>query len=122
MAFHPNIRYLHIGCDEVYHIAECALCQRKFKDDIFLAHVQRVATYVKNKSVAIQLIDLRSSYVSIMSRFFFVLTRYKNVIPIIWDDMLRHISASTLREYKLGELVEPMVWVNINSSVFLIIC
>jgi len=85
MAFHPNIRYLHIGCDEVYHIAECALCQRKFKDDIFLAHVQRVATYVKNK--------------------------YKNVIPIIWDDMLRHISASTLREYKLGELVEPMVWV-----------
>jgi len=85
MAMHPTIRYLHIGCDEVFHIAECPLCQRKLKDDIFLAHVQRVATYVRKK--------------------------YRNVVPIIWDDMLRHISAPDLREYKLGELVEPMVWV-----------
>lgn len=61
MALHPNIRYLHIGCDEVFHIAECSLCQRKFKDDIFLGHVQRVATYVRNKLVAIQLADFTIS-------------------------------------------------------------
>lgn len=65
-------------------MGECSICSQKPRDGLFLSHVQRVATYVRNK--------------------------YK-VKPIIWDDMLRHIQASELNDYKLGELVEPMVWV-----------
>jgi hexosaminidase len=34
-----------------------------------------------------------------------------SVVPIIWDDMLRQYSASSLLEYDLGKIVEPMVWV-----------
>ncbi|XP_046632739.1 hexosaminidase D-like isoform X2 [Daphnia pulicaria] len=84
MSMHEGIKYLHIGCDEVFHMAECAICSLKPKDDLFLSHVHRVASYVNNK--------------------------YK-VKPIIWDDMLRHMTAATLDDAKLGDIVEPMVWV-----------
>ena len=33
----------------------------------------------------------------------------KNVIPIIWDDMLRTIPAHVLVDSELGQIVEPMV-------------
>ena len=36
--------------------------------------------------------------------------RYQ-VVPIIWDDMMRHITPFTLKEMEIGKLVEPMVWV-----------
>ena len=81
---HGGSKFLHIGCDEVFHMAECGLCSVKPKDDLFLSHVHRVASYVSSK--------------------------YK-VKPIIWDDMLRHMTAATLDDAKLGDLVEPMVWV-----------
>ena len=29
MALHPNARYLHIGCDEVFHMGECESCVLK---------------------------------------------------------------------------------------------
>ena len=29
MALHPNARYLHIGCDEVFHMGECESCALK---------------------------------------------------------------------------------------------
>ena len=83
MKLHEGVQFLHIGCDEVFHMGECALCSSRNKDELFLEHVARVANYVRNK--------------------------YK-VIPIIWDDMLRHMSASLIEEW-LGKLVEPMVWV-----------
>ena len=84
MSVHDGIKYLHIGCDEVFHMAECAICSLKPKDELFLSHVHRVASYVSSK--------------------------YK-VKPIIWDDMLRHMTAAALDDAKLGDLVEPMVWV-----------
>lgn len=66
-------------------MAECGLCSLKPKDDLFLSHVHRVATYVRDKH---------------------------KVKPIIWDDMLRHMTAGVLNDAKLGDLVEPMVWVS----------
>ena len=33
----------------------------------------------------------------------------KNVVPIIWDDMLRTIPAHVLVDSELGQIVEPMV-------------
>jgi hypothetical protein len=41
--------------------------------------------------------------------------RYK-VTPIIWDDMMRHISTRTLMDSEIGKLVEPMVWVSKNET------
>lgn len=84
MSLHEGSKFLHIGCDEVFHMAECEVCSRKPKDGLFLSHVHRVASYVTSK--------------------------YK-VKPIIWDDMLRHMTAAALDDAKLGDLVEPMVWV-----------
>lgn len=84
MALHPGVRYLHIGCDEVFHMGECEKCRLILRETLFLQHVEVVARYVRRKYSA---------------------------IPIVWDDMLRHISESAMQETHMGELVEPMVWV-----------
>ncbi|XP_066962631.1 hexosaminidase D isoform X1 [Macrobrachium rosenbergii] len=84
MALHPGVRYLHIGCDEVYHMGECEKCRLILRETLFLHHVEVVARYVRRKY---------------------------NAIPLVWDDMLRHISETAMQEAHMGELVEPMVWV-----------
>lgn len=88
VSLHSNLKWLHIGCDEVFHLGYCPKCVRKDRDDLFLSHVSRVAQYVRNKY---------------------------NIIPIIWDDMLRQMSMEKLKEYKLGSLVEPMVWTYVKD-------
>ncbi|XP_025194416.1 hexosaminidase D [Melanaphis sacchari] len=85
LEIHGNVNYLHIGCDEVFHMGECFRCRSKAREDLFLSHVKQVATYVRTKS--------------------------PNTIPIIWDDMLRHLPLATMQLYDIGKLVEPMVWV-----------
>ena len=62
VAAHPRSKYIHIGCDEVYHLGECEDCQGGGRNSIFVSHVQVVAQYVK---------------------------RVHRKQPIIWDDMLR---------------------------------
>ena len=84
LSLHPDAAWLHIGCDEVYQLGQCPICSQKlltantdpnnnngYQDgrSLFLQHVHRVASYVKNQ---------------------------KNVLPIIWDDMLRTIPAHIL--------------------------
>lgn len=88
MALHPNVRWLHIGCDEVYHLGYCTKCMRLDRDNLFLSHVVRVAQYVKDKH---------------------------KVTPIIWDDMLRQMPTEKLKEFQLGSLVEPMVWTYVKD-------
>lgn len=83
MEMHNESKYLHIGCDEVFQMGECSKCRLQSRENLFLGHVSKVATIVK--------------------------TLYKNVIPIIWDDMLRHLALSNLEQYHIGDLVEPMV-------------
>merc|ERR1719228_1149328 len=82
MSIHTDAKYLHIGCDEVFHLGECQPCLGNGRTDIFVEHVTRVATYTADK--------------------------YK-VTPIIWDDMLRNLMPDEMMP--LSELVEPMVWV-----------
>jgi len=83
MELTPNVKYLHIGCDEVFQMGECSKCSQVPRDNLFLGHVSRVAKWVKR--------------------------HYPAVTPIIWDDMLRHVLVSSIEEYHLHELVEPMV-------------
>ena len=90
MSVHKHVKYLHIGCDEVFHLGECSQCltkvsrlafhhhhtnmknhrtcihfstQGQTRSEIFVDHVKRVAGYV------------RQTY---------------GVNVIIWDDMLRN--------------------------------
>lgn len=87
MELHPGVRYLHIGCDEVFQMGECPRCRQVLRENLFLGHVARVATYVRAKY----------SY------------RGMPVTPVIWHDMLQHLPPQSMDEYRLGELVEPMV-------------
>lgn len=83
MELHQGARFLHIGCDEVFQMGECRRCRSQMRETLFLSHVARVASFVRS--------------------------RYGAVTPIIWDDMLRHLSPQSLDEFRIGELVEPMV-------------
>lgn len=83
MQVHRDTNFLHIGCDEVYHLGECSRCRKKLKDELFLSHVSQVAKYIRK--------------------------RYPYVVPIIWDDMLRHLPTTSLELFNIGRLVEPMV-------------
>lgn len=82
----PGIKYLHVGCDEVYHMGYCDKCRLKDRDTIFTDHVTKVARYVRDKY---------------------------NIVPIIWDDMLRNMGPDKLKQ--LGSLVEPMVWTYVRD-------
>lgn len=84
----PNFTHLHIGCDEVFRMGECPQCRSKGHDELFLSHVRTVATMIKK--------------------------RWPHLKIVIWDDMLRHVQLKDLK--KIGELVEPMVWVYVEVS------
>ncbi|OTF75726.1 hexosaminidase D-like protein [Euroglyphus maynei] len=86
---HPDSRWLHIGCDEVYQIGICDLCKHKERDELFLNHVKKIATYVKEKY---------------------------NVTSIIWDDMLRQFSEDFVKSYDLDKIcVEIMIWTYVDD-------
>lgn len=66
-------------------MGECDLCRLELHENLFLRHVRKVATFIRE--------------------------RWPELRIIVWDDMLRHISQQSLQEYSLGALVEPMIWV-----------
>ncbi|XP_073826710.1 hexosaminidase D-like [Musca autumnalis] len=76
--------HIHIGCDEVFQIAECNACSQQDKHSIFVKHVARLGKFIKSKWPFLKV--------------------------IIWDDMLANIPGNLLKNSKLGELVEPMIW------------
>ncbi|XP_046673115.1 hexosaminidase D-like [Homalodisca vitripennis] len=80
----PAARHIHIGADEVWHLGLCSLCTAKSKERTFLLHVTAVLSHLRS--------------------------RYPHIRPIMWDDMLRNVDQSVLQEFKIGDLVEPMVW------------
>lgn len=86
---HPNSKFLHIGCDEVYQMGECELCRLELHETLFLKHIRNIASIVHRRWPKIQL--------------------------IMWDDMLRHLTQQTMIDMKLGEIVEPMVWVYVED-------
>lgn len=83
MALHPGVKYLHIGCDEVFQIGECDVCRLEMHETLFLKHVKTVADIIHGKFPSLRI--------------------------IIWDDMLRHLPQQNIMDFNLGELVEPMV-------------
>uniref|UniRef100_UPI00398EAB96 hexosaminidase D-like isoform X1 n=2 Tax=Pristiophorus japonicus TaxID=55135 RepID=UPI00398EAB96 len=90
MAVHKDLKWVHIGSDEVYYLGEGEESKQLIEqsltdvDCLFLSHVKAVASYV--------------------------ITTHPSVKPIMWDDMLRNIPKDKLKESMLDQLVEPMIW------------
>lgn len=76
VTFHPDIQYLHIGADEVWHLGLCAVCSKRAsaskdgKATLFLEHVLGVAQFIKET--------------------------YPYLKIVMWDDMLRSIDLQVL--------------------------
>ncbi|XP_040568869.1 hexosaminidase D [Lepeophtheirus salmonis] len=91
LSLHPNVEYLHIGCDEVYHMGICSKCSDRIRrsktSSLFIDHLLRISSYI--------------------------LTKHPHVKPIVWDDMLRNLPENELKVLK--NAVEPMVWVYVED-------
>jgi len=76
VSFHPDIQYLHIGCDEVWHLGLCSVCIKRAaasksgKSSLYLEHILTIAQYIQET--------------------------YPYLKIIIWDDMLRSIDLQVL--------------------------
>lgn len=70
-------------------MGECEKCREIVRDTLFLQHVKNVAVIVNQQWPKLKI--------------------------IVWDDMLRHIPERTLEEFKIGQLVQPMVWVYVEQ-------
>ncbi|XP_043940950.1 hexosaminidase D [Protopterus annectens] len=90
MALHEDVKWFHIGCDEVFFLGEgeeskmCLKQGQNHVDRLFLSHVKAVAQHI--------------------------VTAYQGVKPIIWDDMLRDSPEDHIKESDVALLVEPMIW------------
>lgn len=112
MSLHPTAKWLHIGCDEVFHLAACARCTSRKLDSrysvaVMVSHRLPVLAAVIQGVLSRRL--LFTEHVIRVARF--VRGRYPGVTPLVWDDMLRHWLPVHLADSGLGELVEPVVWV-----------
>ncbi|XP_046959942.1 hexosaminidase D-like [Vanessa cardui] len=87
----PDARYIHIGADEVWHIAACDECKKRAimseygVASLFLEHICEIVAFVKKHAPV-------------------------RVIVLMWDDMLRSINVEALKHYKIGDLVQPIIW------------
>ncbi|XP_028572897.2 hexosaminidase D [Podarcis muralis] len=90
VALHDDLRWFHIGCDEVYYLGEGEESKQWLQEEentiekLCLSHMKAVASHV--------------------------VSAYPTVKPIVWDDMLRGMSEKTLRESGIAQLAELMIW------------
>ncbi|XP_061080210.1 beta-N-acetylhexosaminidase isoform X1 [Conger conger] len=87
---HPDSPWLHIGADEVFGLGESQDSKNWLNNNVgdvgkmFLNHVVAVARFIVERRPGIHL--------------------------LMWDDMMRQISASTLKESGLPSLASPVIW------------
>ncbi|XP_066519224.1 hexosaminidase D [Hoplias malabaricus] len=90
MELHPKSTTLHIGADEVYMLGEGEESKVWLSTPghsihkLFLSHIITVAKGIREN--------------------------YSNLNLVMWDDMLRSMTADTIKESGLVELVQPMLW------------
>ncbi|XP_054284334.1 hexosaminidase D-like [Macrosteles quadrilineatus] len=79
-----GVTLFHIGADEVWHMGACSRCASHDKHRLFLTHLTNVLQHVRQRHPHLQL--------------------------LMWDDMMRQMDPDLLLEFKIGELVEIVVW------------
>uniref|UniRef100_A0A914KP94 Beta-N-acetylhexosaminidase n=1 Tax=Meloidogyne incognita TaxID=6306 RepID=A0A914KP94_MELIC len=96
---HPTINSIHLGCDEAWHIAEEELCKKQLvttfensKERLKLDHITKVARIAKDEF------------------------SFERVYT--WNDMFDKISVQLMKEFKMGELLIPIVWGYIPDVTF----
>ncbi|XP_034360769.1 hexosaminidase D isoform X3 [Arvicanthis niloticus] len=105
LELHRDVRWLHIGCDEVYYLGEGETSKQWLQQEqnshskLCLSHMQAVASHV--------------------------LTQHPGVTPLVWDDMLRDIPPEQLKASGVPQLVEPVLWdygadLDVHGKIFLI--
>ncbi|EDM06935.1 rCG34541, isoform CRA_a [Rattus norvegicus] len=105
LELHRDVRWLHIGCDEVYYLGEGETSKQWLQQEqnshakLCLNHMQAVASHV--------------------------LTQHPGITPLVWDDMLRDIPQEQLKASGVPQLVEPVLWdygadLDVHSKNFLI--
>ena len=80
---HPDARYIHLGCDEVYCLCACPECRRKYggsRERAFIDFVNRLIEHVASRGK----------------------------IPIIWHDMMEKCGDEELK--LLNKRVVAMIW------------
>lgn len=84
LEMHPNLKWIHLGGDEVWNIRNCDRCvEGNFTDtDLYHRHMLPIINHVK--------------------------TSRKSLTPVVWDDMMRTWLVDDLK--KMAEHVVPMVW------------
>jgi hexosaminidase len=84
MRLHGKIRFIHLGGDEVFNLGENELDRKSglSRGELYLHHMKPVLEFTKNSFPGVQ--------------------------PIIWHDMLIHISAKDLKQ--IADAAEPMLW------------
>ncbi|XP_067042814.1 hexosaminidase D-like isoform X1 [Acropora muricata] len=79
---HRGIKWFHVGADEVWNLKTCKTCleDTNNKSMLFLKHMIPVLEHVRSR----------------------------NLIPIMWDDMMREWTIDFLKV--VGKLAQPMIW------------
>lgn len=92
---HPNSRYIHLGCDEIWSLGSCNVCKGKYgenKGQMFVDFVNKLICHV---------CDLGKK-------------------PIIWHDMLGHCGEEEIAQ--LDNRTSVMIWLyeatGINKPIF----
>lgn len=103
VSFHPDIQYLHIGSDEVWHLGLCSVCTKRAaaskygKSSLYLEHILVIAQYIQET--------------------------YPYLKIIIWDDMLRSIDLQVLNGILLYSLIATFDRADLfMRSIFLSFC
>ncbi|CAI5446235.1 unnamed protein product [Caenorhabditis angaria] len=84
-----GMEYFHIGADEAFQIGFCReniirMEKEISRERLMLWHIARTAKYVKNT--------------------------FENVEVLAWHDMLVNGMENDIRDYKLTELIQPVLW------------
>ncbi|XP_040430911.1 hexosaminidase D-like isoform X3 [Cygnus olor] len=90
MEKHRRSSWIHIGADEVFHLGE------GMDSKSWMSH---------NRG------DVGTMYLKHIKQVLgFIAARYRGLRALMWDDMLRKISAGALRESGIAKHVSPVVW------------
>ena len=82
---HPDLKWIHLGGDEVWNIKKCDKCHDNYTDlQLYHRHMIPLMKHVKSKG------------------------EKNNLTPIIWDDMMRWWNVTDMKI--MGQHLVPMVW------------